>query len=115
MAFKFRLEKVARYRQKLVDEQGRRVAEANRVVTSLQVRIDAVNEDIARHLSEFSGVNDAVISVQGMMARTMWGNSSGENAGRFCLRIAGRQRRVGPSAQGSERRLAGPRSPQQAP
>ena len=72
MAFKFRLEKVARYRQKLVDEQGRRVAEANRVVTSLQVRIDAVNEDIARHLSEFSDVNDAVISVQGMMARTMW-------------------------------------------
>ncbi len=72
MAFKFRLEKVARYRQKLVDEQGRRVAEANRVVTGLQARIAAVDEDIARHLSEFSDVNDAVVSVQGMMARTMW-------------------------------------------
>ena len=72
MAFKFRLEKVAHYRQKLVDEQGRRVAEANRTVVGLEARIVALDEDLSQHLKEFSDVNDAVISVQGMMARTMW-------------------------------------------
>ncbi len=72
MAFKFRLEKVARYRQKLVDEQGRRVAEANRVVAGIMARIEAVDEDLARHLVEFGDAKAAVISVQGMMARTMW-------------------------------------------
>ncbi len=72
MAFRFRLEKVAQFRQKLVDEQGRRVAEANRAVVALQVRIAAVDEDLSEHLKDFSNANDAVVSVQGMMARTMW-------------------------------------------
>ncbi|MDX2474007.1 MAG: flagellar export protein FliJ [Candidatus Krumholzibacteria bacterium] len=72
MAFRFRLEKVAQFRQKLVDEQGRRVAEANRAVVALQARIAAVDEDLSEHLKDFSDANDAVVSVQGMMARTMW-------------------------------------------
>ncbi len=72
MAFRFRLEKVAQFRQKLVDEQGRRVAEANRAVVALQARIAAVDEDLSEHLKDFSNANDAVVSVQGMMARTMW-------------------------------------------
>lgn len=72
MAFRFRMEKVAQFRQKLVDEQGRRVAEANRAVVALQARIAAVDEDLSQHLKDFSNANDAVVSVQGMMARTMW-------------------------------------------
>ena len=93
MAFKFRLEKVARYRQKLVDEQGPRVAAAQRTVSDLQVRIVAVDEDIARHLSEFSAVDDAVISVQGLMARTMWGSHLEEMRAEFAreLQVAGEE------------------------
>ncbi len=72
MSFRFRLEKVARYRQKLVDEQSREVAKTLRVVSGIQARIAALDEDISAHLNDFDDQDGAVISVQGMMARTMW-------------------------------------------
>jgi len=72
MAFRFRLEKVARHRQRLVDEQGRRVAVAKQLVADLQSRIAAVDEDIAAHLQDFSDAEAPIISVQGMMVRTAW-------------------------------------------
>jgi flagellar export protein FliJ len=72
MAFRFRLEKVARYRQKLVDEQGRVVARAQRVVSGLEARWAAVSEDIAAHLHDLAGPAPVRISVQEMMARTAW-------------------------------------------
>jgi len=72
MPFRFRLEKVARYRQKLVDEQSREVATALRVVSGIQARIAALDEDISGHLHDFGDQDGVVISVQGMMARTMW-------------------------------------------
>lgn len=72
MAFKFRLEKVARYRQKLVDEQGSQVARANRVVEGLLGRIAAVEEDIAAQMGGLSDESEDIVSVQGLMARTMW-------------------------------------------
>ncbi len=72
MAFRFRLEKVARYRQKLVDEQGLRVAAADQIVCALVSRLTALDEDITAHLQDFTDESAPVISVQGMMARTMW-------------------------------------------
>ncbi len=72
MGFVFRLEKVARYRQQLVDEKGREVAAAQRVVASLAARIAGVDEDISRHLQDFQDETAPALSVQGMMARTMW-------------------------------------------
>lgn len=72
MAFQFRLEKVARYRRNLVDERGREVAEVNRIVAGLKAQIEAVNTDISRHLQDFSDEAAPVVSVQGMMSRTMW-------------------------------------------
>ena len=72
MPFRFRLEKVARYRQKLVDEQSREVAAAWRVVSDLQAGIAALDEDISAHLRDLGDRDGDVISVQGMMARTRW-------------------------------------------
>ncbi len=72
MAFQFRLEKVAQHRQRLVDDQGRNVAQAKRVVTGLTARIGAIDEDIATQLSGLTSENESAISVQGMMARSMW-------------------------------------------
>jgi len=72
MAFKFRLEKVAQHRQRLVDDQGLEVAQANRVVVSLESRIAAVEEDITAQVSGLADETEAVISVQGMISRTMW-------------------------------------------
>lgn len=72
MAFRFRLEKVARYRQQLVDEQGQRVAEAGRVVSVLHNRLAALEEDISDQLRDFADPAADRISVQGMMARAAW-------------------------------------------
>jgi len=72
MGFVFRLEKVARHRQRLVDEQGRQVAAAGRVVTGLQVRLAAITEDIRCQVADFHEETAASVSVQDMIARTMW-------------------------------------------
>lgn len=72
MPFRFRLEKVARYRQKLVDEQSREVAAAWRAVSDLKAGIAALDEDISARLRDLNDRTGDVISVQGMMARTMW-------------------------------------------
>ena len=48
MPFRFRLEKVARYRRQLVDEQSRAVARAGRVVATIEARMAALDDDIAR-------------------------------------------------------------------
>ena len=72
MAFRFRLEKVARYRQLLVDEQGRLVAEANHAVMGLEARLAALDADLGTHLADFRSDSSPAVSVQGMVARTMW-------------------------------------------
>ncbi len=88
MAFKFRLEKVAHYRSKLVDERGREVAEVNRIVSGLQAQIAAVDADISNHLHDFSDENAAAISVQGMMSRTMWVTHLEQMREEFTLELA---------------------------
>jgi flagellar export protein FliJ len=72
VAFRFRLEKVARYRQLLVDEQGRRVAEAGQAVQALLGRIAALDADIGANLVDFNDDSPPAVSVQGMLARTLW-------------------------------------------
>jgi len=72
MAFRFRLERVARYRQRIVDEHGRLVAAADRAVVGLKIRLAAVDEDIAGHLQDFSDPHGGGLSVQRMISRTMW-------------------------------------------
>jgi flagellar export protein FliJ len=48
MAFRFRLEKVLKHRQRLVDQQAQDLAKANRVVTEITARIDELSLEIRR-------------------------------------------------------------------
>ena len=71
MPFRFRLEKVARYRRQLVDEQSRAVARAGRVVATIEARMAALDDDIARQRAR-GACGGPDVSVRGMMSRTLW-------------------------------------------
>ncbi len=72
MAFVFRLEKVKRHRQRLVDEQGRSVAAANQEVNAVNIRLAAVEADLRRHLDVVAPETSDKMSVPDLMARTRW-------------------------------------------
>lgn len=72
MAFTFRLEKIARYRQKLVDDQGREVAQALRLVGDHEARLRSIGEDITAQVSGLAAPGQTKLTVQEMMARTAW-------------------------------------------
>jgi len=95
MAFVFRLEKVAHYRQQLVDEQSRCVAAAARVVTELQGRIAALEDDMRQYLAEFNDESSNIVNVQGMIARTMWVTHLEKMRDEFAVDLQGAQMELG--------------------
>lgn len=72
MGFVFRLEKVARYRQQLVDEQGRKVAAAERGVAVVRAQLAALEQDLQQCLQDMHDPAGGGVSVQALMARTAW-------------------------------------------
>jgi len=72
MSFRFRLEKVQRHRQRVVDQQGAVVATANRQVIAVRTRLEAVRRDLARYLEGGNPAGEPVVSVQSLISRSHW-------------------------------------------
>lgn len=69
MAFRFRLEKVLKYRRRVMEQQTRKVAEANRVVEQFQARRREVTERLNRlRATPLVGV----LQVQDLIQRGHW-------------------------------------------
>ena len=71
MAFRFRLQKVLDYRQKIVDQKSREVGEAGRLVALVQQKIDQVG---AQERSATAGAFPAAgpVEIQGLQQRRQW-------------------------------------------
>lgn len=66
MAFRFRLQKVLDYRQRIVDLKSREVGEAARVVAGIRTRMDQVQSDIQVQLGDsFTGQGTMDIPLMG--------------------------------------------------
>ena len=71
MAFRFRLQKVLDYRQRIVDLKSREVGEAARLVAGIRSRMDKVQSDIQCELaSDHSGCG--AMDIQLMGRRREW-------------------------------------------
>lgn len=66
MAFRFRLEKVLKVRQRLVDMQARELAEANRRVVEASRRIEELTGEIRRYESLDSGSGRPLAAIERM-------------------------------------------------
>ncbi|PID80534.1 flagellar export protein FliJ [bacterium DOLJORAL78_65_58] len=72
MAFRFRLEKVLQYRRRLLEEQTREVAAANRAVEAIDQRLADLAEQVQQQLTtETAGPNPS-LSVAHLMNRRQW-------------------------------------------
>ena len=71
MAFRFRLEKVMNYRQRLVDRQALELAEAGRVVAEISEQIRALSDEITGFESSFPP-SITQVSVQERMNMVWW-------------------------------------------
>lgn len=72
MGFKFRLESVLKYRQRIVDQQGREVALAQAKVQEWKVRLEKMDREIFSHLSTGNRQSGGGLKVQDMVAKTVW-------------------------------------------
>jgi flagellar export protein FliJ len=72
VAFRFRLEKVRKYRRLLVDRQAQAVAEANRSVANLNLRLRGIDEDLQRLVSAPDSCTDGQVLVQDLLVKTRW-------------------------------------------
>lgn len=71
MAFQFRLQKVLNHRQRLVDQQSRKVSEAARQVALVESKIKAIKDDV-QHIIQ-SGNNSSVnVEVADLNQRRVW-------------------------------------------
>ena len=71
MAFRFRLEKAMKYRQRLVDQQGQVVAAAERNVADISRRIRNLSHEIVAFESSFP-TGETAVSIQERMNMTTW-------------------------------------------
>ena len=72
MGFSFRLESVMNYRQRIVDQQGKRVAEARRRVSVIQERLDALVRDLNDQMRDPSHDGRGELRVQDLLAKAAW-------------------------------------------
>jgi flagellar export protein FliJ len=72
MAFKFRLEKVLKYRQQIVDNASREVAKANQQVQAIQGKIDDLCDDIAEQEESNFMQGEQLLQVQDLAGRAGW-------------------------------------------
>ncbi len=72
MAFQFRLQKVLKYRERLLELQTREVARANRVVEAIVEKLEELDQRIAeQHQAEATELN-RTLSVENLMSRGQW-------------------------------------------
>ena len=69
MAFRFRLEKVLTFRQRIVDQKSREVGEAGRAVAAIQSRVAAVRQEMTGLLGSS---DQTAFDVQFMARRRTW-------------------------------------------
>lgn len=72
MGFSFRLESVLRYRQRIVDQQGREVALAQAHVRVCQGRLDDLESEISRCFETDASLSGHGLRMQDMVAKTVW-------------------------------------------
>jgi len=72
MAFEFRLEKVLKFRRRVMEKHTRDVAVANRVVTAINEKLDSLNEDIDQLLHDNSREMNLTLNVEALINRGHW-------------------------------------------
>lgn len=72
MAFSFRLEKVLKFRRRIMEKHTRDVAEANRVVAAINEKLDHLAEDVDRLLNDNLQEMNLTLDVKAMIARGQW-------------------------------------------
>ena len=72
MAFEFRLDKVLKYRKRVVEKHTRFVAEANRVVVGINEKMDALNVDIDQLLKTNNSEMNITLNVESLIAQGQW-------------------------------------------
>ncbi len=72
MGFKFRLESVLKYRQRIVDQQGREVGLAQAHVHDWKSRLEQMDREILLHLGGGNNMTGGGLKIQDMVAKTIW-------------------------------------------
>jgi len=72
MPFEFRLEKVLKYRKRVVEKHTRDVAQANRTVVGIQEKVQAMGEDIHQVLQAKGQELHSTMNVETLIARGQW-------------------------------------------
>ncbi len=72
MGFKFRLEKVLKFRKRVVEQHTREVAEANRVVSSISEKLKFIENDIDEILNKNLTEMNTALCVESLISRNKW-------------------------------------------
>jgi len=72
MPFEFRLEKVLKYRKRVVEKHTRDVGIANRVVTAINEKVQEVENDITELLNANRMEINTTLNVETMISRGHW-------------------------------------------
>ncbi len=85
MGFSFRLASVLKYRQRIVDQEGREVALAQQTVAAAQARLRELEGEIQRHLDRTGGQD---LRIRDMAAKAAWLEYLGHERERLQARLA---------------------------
>jgi len=72
MGFEFRLEKVLKFRRRVMEKHTREVGEANRVVSAIKEKLDLLDEDVDRLLQNNLNEMNLTLDVNAMITRGLW-------------------------------------------
>jgi len=72
MAFEFRLEKVLKFRRRIMEKQTRQVAEADRVVKAIEQKLEALSEDMEKLLNKNLQEMNLTLNVSALISRSHW-------------------------------------------
>ena len=72
MPFEFRLEKVLKFRRRIMEKHTRDVGEANMVVSCIKEKLELLESDIDRLLHENSTEMSITMDVSAMISRGLW-------------------------------------------
>ncbi len=72
MAFEFRLEKVLKFRRRIMEKQTRQVAEADRVVKAIEQKLEALSEDMENLLNKNLQEMNLTLNVSALISRSYW-------------------------------------------
>lgn len=72
MPFEFRLERVLKFRRRVMEKHTRDVAEANQVINSINEKLDSLAEDVDRLLNDNRTEMSITMDVSAMISRQLW-------------------------------------------